>query len=318
MAFIATFCLIVAVVTAATYSPREDQPASIPLHGDGTWYHNYEVNFEIQDNDVLYHGIGASIHNAQQADIIFLGTSKVLFALDRDVFAAFEAQHHLKMFNMAFAGVPSGEFSARIIRRWGLHPKLWVIDLYSTADPETMDSSFFDMSLASAGGFGTSTVARVVAYSDMQALKNVAGRNLRWRMENALGRLPDYPYRSATTGNWYLDTWPGYSGADHPKIDVRVGTHCPAPATEIDAAKRYATEIGGRIVLTQIPSAFSCDQRVDDLAAALGVAALTLPPGQFTSGDDGGHLDADAARRYSQIFFAWLEQLPAFKARFGP
>lgn len=318
IAFVATFCLAVIAAVALVYSPQQDQPGSIPLRGDGSWYHNYEPNFEIQDNDIFYHGIGASIRNAQQADIIFLGTSKVLFGLDRDAFAAFEARHHLKMFDMAFAGVASGEFSARIIHKWNLRPKIWVIDLFSGADPEAFDTSFFDPSLLSSSGFGSSAVARVVAYSDAQALKNVIGRNLRWRTKAAIGLLADYPYRSATTGNWYLDTWPGHTGPGNQKMNVIVGTHCPAPAVEIEAAKHFAAEIGGQIVLTQIPSAFSCDQRVHDLAAALGAPALTVSADQFTSADAGGHLDASGARKYSQAFFAWLEQLPEFKTRFSP
>ena len=138
--------------------------------------HNYERNFRIQDNDIFFHGIGRSIRNAQLADIIFLGTSRPLFAVDWRLFEQFEQKHHLKMFNMAFAGVPSGEFALRIIQKWGLKPKMWVIDLYAgSGEPsDLIDNSFFNTSLLSA--FKSSGTAEVASYSRLRSYRNVLGR----------------------------------------------------------------------------------------------------------------------------------------------
>jgi hypothetical protein len=119
-----TFALLLSLVACWIYSPGQDHFASISLNGDDTWYHNYEIAFENQDQEIFYHNIGLSIENARQADIIFLGTSRILFGLDERVFDAFEQKHQLKMFNMGLAGIPYVEFSLRIIRKYGLHPKL--------------------------------------------------------------------------------------------------------------------------------------------------------------------------------------------------
>jgi hypothetical protein len=49
------------------------------------------------------------------------------------------------------------------------------------------------------------------------------------------------------------------------------------------------------------------------LASAIGARSFTVDPEPFTSGDGGGHLDLNGSRKYTALFFAWLEQLPAFR-----
>ena len=49
----------------------------------------------------------------------------------------------------------------------------------------------------------------------------------------------------------------------------------PASLEEQDDAKRYVEEIGGAVILTQVPSKFSCIRKVNEIASALGVPALT-------------------------------------------
>ena len=278
--------------------------------------HNYERNFKIQDNDIFFHGIGRSIRNAQLADIIFLGTSRPLFAVDWRLFEQFEQKHHLKMFNMAFAGVPSGEFALRIIQKWGLKPKMWVIDLYAgSGEPsDLIDNSFFNTSLLSA--FKSSGTAEVASYSRLRSYRNVLGRNIAWRLKLALGSLKLDSFRSAETGNWYLDNWPNSALDNNPNIKLTDDQFCPASPREIEYAKRYVEAIGGVVVLTQVPSKFSCARRVDGIASALAVAALTVDAEQFSSPDGGGHLDRASARKYSALFFSWLERLPEFRQLF--
>src|ERR1700722_12483391 len=96
-AFAVTIAILFILNAWWIHSPGQDHIASIPLNGDGAWYHNYEIAFEMQDEEIFYHGIGHSIENAQQADIIFLGFSRMIFAIDWRIFEDFERKHHLKM-----------------------------------------------------------------------------------------------------------------------------------------------------------------------------------------------------------------------------
>ena len=325
-AFATVMGLVVALVWWWSYAPGQDHMASIPLDGDGTRYANYEPGAEIQDFEILYDGIGHSIENAQQADIIFIGWSRLIFGLDWRVLEAFERKHHLKTYNLGLAGVSSGDFYLRIIQRWGLHPKLWVIN--ADRDLDDYHSGFFYMSLD--GGSGTSAPARVVTYSRLHAFKNVIGRNIRWRLKMAAGLFRPWSYRSVSTGNWDLDRWPSYIAAGNapiklatlsyvdgrPVMSERTGESCPPQPEEIEGAKSYVKAIGGDVALVQVPSAFACAQRVRELAAAVGVPAFTTDPTQFTSIDGGGHLDGPSAHRYSLMLAEWLERLAIFRRSF--
>jgi hypothetical protein len=313
LAFLATLVLL---CTASVYSPKQDHLGAISLDGDPSWYRNYEVGFEIQDNDILFHGIGQSIRNAQEADIIFLGTSRPLFALDWRMFEDFEREHHLKMFNMAFAGTPSGEFSLQVIKKWHLKPKLWVVDYYAGSGEARglPNNSFFHKHLISA--FHDSGVDRVLSYGGARAFRNVLGRDLRWRIKKIAGLLNDFPYRSAKTGNWDVDNWPNYQSKNNSPMKLTDDQLCPAPSEELEEAKRYVEEIGGIVVLTQVPSRYSCIQQVRDIAAALAVPLFTINAEQFSSVDGGGHTDAVSAHRYTKAFFDWLVQLPQFQQLF--
>jgi hypothetical protein len=126
--FLGSVVVALTLVLWWLHSPGQDHLGSISLGRDGTWYQNYEPRFELQEHGLFFDGIGHSIANAQQADIIFIGSSTVLFGIDWRLSEEFERAHHLKLFNMAFAGVTSGDFSLRLLQKWGLHPKLWIIN----------------------------------------------------------------------------------------------------------------------------------------------------------------------------------------------
>jgi hypothetical protein len=313
-AFVVTIALALIMILWATYSPGQDHFASISLNGDGTWYHNYERGFEIQDQEIFFDGIGHSIENAQQADIIFLGPSTVLFGIDWRLLEEFERKHHVKMFNMGFAGIGSGEFSLRLVKKWGLHPKLWIIhaDMYQGK----ITNSFFYMFLGVGGGFRAGAPGRVVHAGWLQAFLTVAGRNIRWRWKMALGLIGHDSYRSAKSGNWYLDDWPNQMLTTNATIETWLDLTCPENSEEAGLAKRYFEQLGGAFILIQVPSVLACSPRIQHLASALGVPAFNVVPEEYSSGDGGGHLDRKSSRMYTARFFAWLEQLPEFQRLF--
>ena len=115
------------IVGMFCYSGGQDHFAAIPLNGNGNWYGNYVIkDMQILDSDIYFHGIGRSIEHARAADLLFLGTSRVVFGLNWRVFDAFAQKHQVGMFNMGFAGVMSANFSRMLIHRWDLKPRLWV------------------------------------------------------------------------------------------------------------------------------------------------------------------------------------------------
>jgi hypothetical protein len=217
LGFFSPIVIIVCSIGWLTYSSSQDHIASISRDGDGTWYRNYEiVDGLIQDQDIFWHGIGHSIEQARRADVIFLGNSKVLFALDWRMFAAFEQKHRVKMFNMGFAGIPSGAFARRIIRKWALHPQLWVINF--DADQRGYKFSFFASELFGSQTLRDTMPERVIESNKAQGIVHVVGRNVRWRVKMLAGRFNAYSYRSASSGNWFIDEWPNYASEQNPPI----------------------------------------------------------------------------------------------------
>jgi len=108
-----------------------DHFAAISPPGQPSWYLNLAGNYvtEIQDQDLFFHDIGRSIDSARRADIIILGSSLVSFAVSEELIRErLDKPYGLNFYNMAFVGVASGEFSRRIIEKYGLHPRLWIIN----------------------------------------------------------------------------------------------------------------------------------------------------------------------------------------------
>jgi hypothetical protein len=309
--FATTIVLAFALTLGWVYSPGQDHLASISLNGDGAWYQNYELRFEVQDHEIFFHGIGHSIENARQADIIFLGSSRVIFAIDWRVAQEFERKHHVKLFNMSFAGGVSGEFPLRLMRKWGLRPKLWVIN--ADLEEGKITKSFFHMHLPGGGDFKTGSPRHVVTTSWLTAFLTVVGRNVRWRLKMAMGILKNDSYRSAKDGNWYLDNWPLETRDDYPKIDMSGHRSCLENPEEVELARRYFDAIGGAVILIQVPSVIACAARIQHLASALGVPSFTVTPEEYSTSDGGWHLDRKSSRMYTTRFLEWLERLPEFQ-----
>ncbi len=291
------------------YSVSQDHFAAIPLDGDGKWFANYVINDPILDTDIFFHGIGRSIEHAREAEIVFLGTSRVVFGVNWRVFDAFAQEHHLKMFNMAFAGVMAGNFSKLLMHKWDLRPRLWVVDVY--ADTTGYENSFFKPDQYVGGNEGPSMrrPGRTAGYL------HVAMIDFRWRLKMALGMDGPASYRSGETGNWYNDRWPAYLMTSLPKMQGG-RTNCPADPRELSAIRSFVNELGGDVVLTQVPSIFSCQQRVREMAAAAGVPFFAPDPAGYSTTDGGGHLDGISSARYTREFFAWLENTKNFQRNF--
>jgi hypothetical protein len=90
-------------------------------------------------------------------------------------------------------------------------------------------------------------------------------------------------------------------------------TGCPADPREISAVRNFIDGLGGEVVLTQIPSIFSCRQRVEEIAEAIGVPYFAPDPAGYSTTDGGSHLDGISSARYSREFFAWLQTTPPFQ-----
>lgn len=301
------------------YTPGQDHPGAITLHGNKTWYMNFRRTniMQVQDRDILYHHIGKSIDYAKKADIIILGHSMALFGIDWELIEAFEKKYQIKIYNMASASDASGEFLLRTVEKYKLHPSIWVIN----ADDH--ENSFFKNFLQN-GAKGTAQ--DVVDYSKWQAFKNILSKNIKWKTEMLMryflpGTLvnliypqtPIYNYRSVISGNWNNSDWPGYNAENATFVNDRE-PNCHALKEEYEWADQYVNRLHtGDIVLTQIPHTRSCRPRVQEIAAHLKAPFISVDWHGMTSFDRGGHLDHAGAKKFTTALLHQLEQTDAFK-----
>jgi len=322
--YLAVTAIVSATIVGATLAwgltwglSGRDHFAAMPLHGDPSWYRDYggRAKPEIQDMDLFYHNIGESIAKARAADVVVLGPSFVVYALDHGLLKAFETRHGIKIYDMAFIGIRGGEFSRRIIKRWNIRPKLWIIN----ADDQFIH--FFSSSLVLTLG-PKATPIPAATYGRLTGMRYAAARNVRWRLEDEWAWLsapasysPDLGiYRSVDDGSVYLDLNPSYVAADNRTMPFERDPNCHTNAETIKTAQEYLADIGGRAILTLVPHSQYCPQQARELAQALGVEAIVPPNLGYTTLDGGGHLDHRGSVTFTEYFLTALEQSEAFRS----
>jgi hypothetical protein len=295
-----------------------DHFAAVPLNGDYAWYLDFSGRHvpEIQDEDLFYHGIGRSIEAAKMADIILLGPSFVAYALDPKLLNEFGVRHGIKIYNMSFIGLRSGEFSRRVIKHWGLRPKLWIINVDDQFD------HFFTPSLTLSIGPQTTPIA-AVKYGRLHGWFAVAARNIRWRMENSwaswstgqpLGLLGIY--RRPDDGSTYLAANPRYYSSDNSIVHADRDPNCHTNSKIIEAGREYLRDIDGQTVFMLVPHSQYCPEQARELGQALGIETLLSSNAGFSTVDGGGHLDHKGAVAFTVFLLSALEQSETFRRTF--
>ncbi len=299
-----------------------DHFAAISPTGKPAWYQNLAGEYvtEIQDQDLFFHDIGGSIEHVRQADVVILGSSLVSFALDGDVVRErLEKPHGLKFYNMAFVGVASGEFSRQIIQKYGLHPRLWILN----ADDGGGGGNFFSRNLTRAFGADVRPIP-ATRLSYFEAYHQVIRRDLRWRFERATAELrrelvppkasviPKFD-RSDETGAADMSSFPRFLADGNPGVKMTRDPDCHTTPDVIANARAFVASLGAPVVLTLVPNFHGCLTQVKEIAQAIGVETALPPRTNYSSWDGGGHLDRNGATDFTRDLVGALERTSAFQ-----
>lgn len=299
-----------------------DHFSAISRPGDRSWYRNFGGDrvTEIQDQDLFYHGIGRSIDNARQADVIILGSSLVSFALDETVMRErLEQPYGLKFYNMAFVGVASGEFARQIALKYHLHPRLWILN----ADDGGGGGNFFHRNLTRAFGADVRPIPST-KLSRYGATYEIIRRNLRWRFEDATrpwrqalagprsAPLPRFD-RDDRTGAADMSTFPRFLAVGNPGVKMTRDPDCHTTPEVIANARDFVQSLGAPVVLTFVPNFHGCLTQVREIADAIGVETAMPARTDYSSWDGGGHLDARGAADFTRDLVGALERTRAFQ-----
>ncbi|WP_316180359.1 MULTISPECIES: hypothetical protein [unclassified Bradyrhizobium] len=327
----AVFAWLLAVLAAFSIwvTTGRDHFAAITAGRGPTWYQDLggDAVTEIQDQDIFFHGIGSSISHLKQADVVIVGSSLVSFAIDGEIARARLARYGLKFYNFSFVGISSGEFTRRIVKRFGIRPKLWIIN----ADDGGGGGHFFGDGVQRSFSGDVKTIA-ATQHGRLVALREVIRRNLRWRVEyifktwlhsNALERqdrvmIPRF-YRNADDGDADMTWFPRYLGGDNPPVAIEPRAECHASEKVVEIARHFVATVGSRVVLTLVPNTYYCEQQARELAQALGIDLVLTGKTDYSSYDGGGHLDRKGRERFTADLMTALERfLPGLAANQSP
>jgi hypothetical protein len=314
--------LAVAVPFARWGLSGRDHFAAISSDHGPTWYQDIggDAVTEIQDQDLFFHNIGGSLDHLRNADVVIVGSSLVSFAINGAIARERLGAHGLKFYNLAFVGISSGEFTRRIIEKFNIRPKLWIIN----ADDGGGGGNFFGTNIQRSFS-GDVKVIAATEHGPIAGYREVMRRNLRWRSEALFrflrsslpGSPPDSPvarfFRDAATGDGDLSAFPAYDRDDNPPAAIKQrDSECHTNEAVIQIARKFIATIHTEAVLTLVPNTYYCEQQAREVADELGIELVLTKKLTYSSWDGGGHLDRLGSKEFTSDLMTALEKSATF------
>lgn len=323
-ALLSSLVLISALMALSVFLLRNPL-TSIPRDAGSAWYRDFGGRRvpEIQDEDLFYHNIGHSVAAARAADIVILGPSFSAYAFESARLKEFGDAQHLKFYNMSFIGIRGGQFSRRIVERWNIRPRLWIINV----DDQPINNQvqhFFSRSTEVSLGAALEPI-RTMEFSRFHGFFSAVSRTLKWRLEDWLAErqagheLPFGFYRNGETGDMDLSSNARYEAeTGNPPLRPSRDPDCHASSEAIAIGREFVAALGGTAVLTLVPHSQYCPRQAQELADALGVDAIVpLPPLEgYSTVDAGGHLDRKSAVKFTDFVLSRLVETSAYQRTF--
>jgi hypothetical protein len=289
--------IIFAVFVAYAYKLRSDTILSCPAYGyntdryvaycSGARYADYE-------HGALMFDLEPSVQSfARNADLLFLGNSRLQVAFSTDATADWFAAASARYYLLGFQYNENVIFAEEALRRIRPRAKVYVINV----------DDFFER-------YETPPVKTI--FNDPNAQSKYQGKRLWQRFHEpicktfaALCGNHFVVFRSRKTGAYTKDTF----GKDSQKLTVvsydeviNQDVVSRSTAAAIDFLSHLTVE-RKCIILTNVPTGKTKIGNINAIATALGVDLVPpgILPGLYIA--DGDHLDGPSAERWSQAFF---------------
>jgi hypothetical protein len=266
------------------------------------------------DHHVLYHGIDAeAIANLKKADILFVGTSRMMFALRSRVLAPWAQAYGLTYYAMGFGFREGDAWALELIKKHDLRPRLVVVNvdgffgrpLSEWAERVKKDSPFGARKLFWEGELGHET--RRYVHRVIPNWIDLYGR-------------PGFPfgnefiaYRSRRDGIWAISPWP------EPTMPAMAEDYGAGPVGPRlgDPARAFKDELdrrGSRMIVTYVPTPDDAGGNPVALGKMLGVPVVGMDVDGLTS-HDGSHLSEESAVFWSRRL---IQDLTPYLPPVGP
>jgi hypothetical protein len=251
------------------------------------------------DHHVLFHGTDPeAMARLKEADILFVGTSRMMFAIRSRVVTPWAIAHDVKYYALGFGHRDGDAWVLDVIRRHDLRPKLVVVNVdgfFGRARSEWADRVRRD----SVFGAVKAQLEGEIGHEMRRAIHQVIPNWI-----DLYGR-PGFPfgsefiaYRSRENGTWRVSPWPAPQ-MSAPAEDYgvgEVGERILAPAR---AFKEELERRGARVVLTHVPTPDPSGGNPVALGAILGLPVVGMGVDGLTS-HDGSHLSEESAVFWSR------------------
>ncbi len=262
-------------------------------------------------HSVLFHGLGRSIENARQADVLFLGNSRMPLGLREEFLVPKAEERGLHLFSLATGYAERLTFPLAVIRKHDLRPRVLVV----SGGPQIFRS-------------GISVVAQeAFRMSRWDALKQSFEESAAWRFRTRLHSvIPKIDffgrrlhsdwiiYRSERTGWW--------QPVASPKGQQKATLAQTSPKTwngMLPRVRKFNQEMRDRgtlLVLTTVPYAEGHVSHLAFLSKELGIPAI-IPSFDGAMMVDDSHLDRESAARVSAEFWDSFIHNPDVKRALG-
>lgn len=251
------------------------------------------------DHHVLYHGLDAeAMAHLKNADLLFVGNSRLMFALRSDVLAPWAEARGVVYYAFGFGYRDGDAWALELVRKLDLRPRVVVVNvdgffarpMSAGAQRVRRDTSFGARKLRFEGEV-THEVRRVVH----RVIPNWL--DLYGRAGFPFGN-EFIAYRSRRDGGWAVSPWPAAAMSaasvdfrDEP-VEPRIGDAARAFKAELDAR-------GSQMVLTYVPTPDDSGGNPVALGTLLGVPVVGLGVDGLSS-HDGSHLSEESAVVWSR------------------
>jgi len=241
---------------------------------------------------------------AKQAEIVFLGNSRMEYAFSNPVIERFSEQGGHRIYTLGFAG-EGYQFAQRLIERHDLRPRVLIVNL-DGAD------FFYQPAMPDALKLISRPLPEWAEYS-MKKAGQLIQRNVcktpSWISSRLCG-ADDTLYRSIETGFWQFSHRSNYVDRFSTAVQTDMPDFWIMHRDEILLkARRFAEKMQARgscVIFTTVPTERWWPEVVKDQAAAASVPLITSSLGDLRTFDH-SHLGPASSERFSSEFLEKLQ-----------
>jgi len=240
-----------------------------------------------------------AIEYLKKADVVMLGTSRMMYAMTVDYSDKYMASQGIKYYQFGFGYQQLSDFPLALIKRYRLNPKVLIVG----ADP-----FFAHAPSGPAKGMLSGSILSWLEYSAKRS-GLMLSRTICAAVPDLCKRQGAALYRGYETGRWRMDSSPRHDTFTRNSDEVK-DEQVERTALVAEDFLSHLSTPKECIIFTGIPSPGFNPDFTARLAKRLGVVSINAIPSQLASRDE-NHIDPETALSWQKEFLP--KALPVIK-----